>query len=241
MKDGWWLMWRELRFQRGALFATLFVTLLTAFFTAMFFVEVKNGSNDFLLSYMLNMVFLLILPNFTTIYIAGYYLNFKSVKEDPLSKQMAFYRSLPISIKTLTLSRLLKMLLLFILQNGIFFSVFLITLSYVDMELQPVQNLLFFVLFWLGVGLMFGSIIPSFEFGISTRAIFILCYLWLLLSLGVHLLVYLQLGTGIVEFTWKMIAQHGFLLSIASILLGVVSCYFWFRWLYQRLQKRDYM
>lgn len=246
MKDAWWLVWRELRFQRNAVIATLFVTLFSALIAAAFFGTAITDSQNvrftaYFPNYFLDMTFLLVIPNFTTIYIAEYYMNFHSIKEDPLSKQMALYRSLPISMETLTMSRVFKALFLFTVQSFIFYGAFMMVLSLLGMDSFAMQDFLLFVLFWLGGGLILGSFIPCVEFGLSIRVIFVVCFIWLLFFLSIHLIVYALFDVGIVFITWKMVPQYGLYLSVASLILGSVSCYLWFRWLHQRLQRRDYV
>src|SRR5690606_7799548 len=140
-----------------------FTFLSTAFIggvTAYYFKEaILHSKNEFLLHYLLDIIFWLIVPNFVTLYTAGYYLDFRSKQENPLSQMMAFYRSCPIPLGTLTLSRIVKTLFLFFTQSLLFYAFFLAQLH---MSGYPIftNELCLFILASIGLGLALGSVIP---------------------------------------------------------------------------------
>ena len=241
IKDAWWLVLKELRFQR---FTILFTFLSTAFFAmlaAYYFKEAIIASKDeFILHYILDIVFLLIMPNFVTLYTAGYYVDFRTMKEEPLRKQLLFYRTCPISLGTLTLSRSFKTLTLFFSQSLLFYAIFLILLSSMDPSILTLK-LCLFLMFWLGCSLAIGSLIPYIEYGRSVKTIYKVYLLWILLFLILRPVITLIFDKGIAELVWTVIPKTGFPLATASLIIGCLSFYLWNRRLYQRFQTRDYL
>ena len=242
IQDAWWLVRKELRSQPFAVLFTLLSTALFAMMTAYFFKHVIiEAKEDFGAHYLLDAVFLLIVPNFVTIYLAGYYLDFRATREDPLRKLMLFYRSCPIPLQTISFSRSLKMLFLFTLQSILFFAIFIALLNQFGMPATIYHDLSLFILFWLGCGLALGSSVPFIEYGLSIRTVFYVCFIWVCLFFIVHVTLKIIFKMGVVGLVWQALQQFGLPLTLVSLLLGLLSCYFWNRRLHARLQTSDYL
>lgn len=242
-KDAWWLTKKELNMQFAGILFTLIFTIFMAFLATSYFHSLTqrvflNQDSDFNF-FILDLIFLGVTPSFAAVFMSKYYLQFQTIKDDPFGKRLAMYRSLPISINTLALSRILFMLVIFMV-NSLFFYLVLYVALPSDFYLDQQQILLFF-LFWFGYSLSFGGLNTYVESGTNGKILMIFPLIFLVLLVVASFLVQNIWSIGMVEASIILIQNYPVTPGIISLLCGILSCLMIWKLLKKRLHKRDYV
>src|SRR5690606_6010146 len=106
------------------------------------------------------------------------YMSFAAFKEDPFNKRMAMYRSLPISLHAIVLSRTLLMLTTLFLVSTVFYLV--LTLGLVNVTdfftyISPLEYG-YFIVFWGGYALALGGYNTFIEYGTNGKILHLASY-----------------------------------------------------------------
>lgn len=245
VKDAWWLARKELQFYKIPLGFSVLATILIAALISMNLEQsIRNATlpemaNDQF--WFIDFVFVLVTPSLAAIFMSGPYLSFRAIKEDPFSKRMAFYRSLPIPIKILALSRTIIMLITLTLLSIVFYSTITIALHDRLFQYLTFGEYFTFVLIWLGYAVALGGMNPYIEYGTSGKVLHLFPYLaFVLFAFGI-VLFYKIVGNGIVESTIMLSLKIGLPIAILFLLIGIVGCVIWHLLLTKRLSSKDYL
>lgn len=244
-RQAMWLAKKEIKYHWVALLFTAMATVFIALFTANFLRQsvLKVFGAD-LLKYnhvFLDLVFIIITISFAAIFMSSPYLNYRTIKDDPFSKRMAFLRSLPISVPILAFSRTLVMLITLLIMTSTFYITLAIALPESFFELFTPFEFIIFILFWFGYSLALGGVNPFIEYGTNGKVLWLFPFIIILAFFIIEFIYYYLIGQGIVESLLLFIKNFGWPVGFISLIIGVLGCYIWNKMLTIRLMKRDYV
>ncbi|OLO37076.1 hypothetical protein BTR23_14175 [Alkalihalophilus pseudofirmus] len=244
-QQAFWLAKKELKSQWVAITMTLGATIFIGLFSSILLEQsVRKLFGAEMMFYnhtLLDIIFLVMTPSFAAIFMSRPYLTFQTIKDDPFSKRMALFRTLPIPIATLSLSRILLMIGTFIVMSLAFYVTITIALPTQFFELMTPVEYLIFILFWLGYALAIGGINPFVEYGTNGKILHLLPWVFIVVFLTTVFIFYNLVGQGIVETVLVLIKSHSWPLAAVSLVVGVCGSYLWNKLLTMRLLKRDYL
>lgn len=145
--------------------------------------------------------------------------SFNYIKEDSYTQMLFYYRTLPIPVETVMKSRILIMIVAFLI-NGVFLFTTIRLLF--DMDMNGLQYTAF-VLTWMGYALSANGIFIFFEMNSSGRA-----YMWitagLVLLFGIGAVVGAISGFGLTDYSMQMSREHGVLspLMWGTLIVGIL-------------------
>ncbi|WP_168413135.1 hypothetical protein [Bacillus salacetis] len=245
MKDAWWLARKEFRFYKISIGFSVVVTILLAALIS-FSLEQSDsnvfhpeGSKDKFI--FMDIIFVLVTPSLSAIFMSGPYLSLKAVKEDPFSKRMAYLRSLPIPVNVLSLSRTIMMLMTFTLLSLVFYATFTFVLYDQIFEHLTVAEYFTFLVIWLGYAAAMGGFNPFIEYGTNGKVLHTVPYLLMILLAFVIFVFYQLAGNGIVESTISLSTTIGWPIALLFLFVGAAGCVGWNKLLTVRLARRDYV
>ncbi|XQY93802.1 hypothetical protein ACNRWW_10535 [Metabacillus sp. HB246100] len=245
VRDAIWLAYKELQFHRVPLLISIIVTFfyagLTSFHLDQSLVNVISKETITDRYIIIDLLFIIITPSLAAIFMSKPYISFSTIKEDPYSKRMAIYRSLPISINTLALSRTIVMIFTLVLLSIAFYSILTFSLSDTIFTYYSISEYLIFICIWLGYALALGGSNTFIEYGTNGKFLHLFPYLLLTFLLLVFFLYYTFVEKGIVEQTILLSKNIGWPIAIFSLFIGMVGCIFWHTLLTKRLSKKDFM
>ncbi|GAA0374814.1 hypothetical protein [Bacillus horti] len=243
-KSAWSLSKSELKHNKVPLFFTfLFVALMSwlAGKEIQQFALYSLGKYNFYNHYLVDMLFVVYSFAFGTIFMSSPYLSLSAMKNDQLGKRIAMYRTLPISIESIVLSRMLIMLCILLFMTIFFFSFIFFSLTDSFFQTLPKSLYFAFVLFWLGVALFFNGVNPIAEFGVNTKFLYLYSFLLLILLIAVKILVTWLTEKGFVEWSIYLLLKYEWAAALISLFIGLLSTFAWYALLKKRLLKRDYV
>jgi hypothetical protein len=245
IKDAWWLARKELFYYKMPLGFSAIVTILFAALTSLSLEQsLENVFNPDITHdqfIFVDGIFVLITPALAAIFMAGPYLSFRAMKEDPFSKRMAFFRSLPIPAKVLSLSRTMMMVITLFLLSLVFYTTITFVLHDQLFDYMTVPQYLTFIGIWLGYAAAVGGFNPYIEYGTNGKVLHAVPYVLIVLLTGIALVFYKLVGKGIVESTVSLSITIGWPIAILFFIIGIAGCITWNRLLTKRLAKRDYV
>lgn len=243
-QQAFWLAKKELKSQWVGIALTLVVTIFFALITATLLdqsVRKLFGTEATFYNHtLLDIIFIVLTPSFAAIFMSRPYLNFQAIKDDPYSKRMALFRSLPIPLKTLSLSRTLIMVVTLIIMSSAFYITVTFALPDHFFQFLTPREYLIFILFWFGYALVVGGINPFIEYGTNGKVLHIVPWVFIVGFLITVFIFYNLVGQGIVETVLILIKNHGWPLAVLSLFVGVIGSYVWNKLLTIRLARRDY-
>ncbi|MFC0562510.1 hypothetical protein [Halalkalibacter alkalisediminis] len=244
-QQAFWLAKKEFKSQWVAIALTLVVTIFLALVSAALLeqsVRKLSGTETIFYNRMLlDIMFVGLTPSFAAIFMSRPYLNFQTIKDDPFSKRMAFFRTLPIPVSILSLSRIFLMVGTLIIMSFAFYLTITIAVPAHFFELMTPVEYLIFILFWLGYALAIGGVNPFVEYGTNGKILHLLPWVFIVVFLITVFIFYSLVGLSIVEMILVLIKSHGWPLAAVSIFVGVCGSYIWNKLLTMRLSKRDYL
>ncbi|SHN30496.1 hypothetical protein [Gracilibacillus kekensis] len=244
-KDSWWLAKKELSFQFPGILLTLLATIIIAFFTVpqldALVREMYSNETLYWNPFLLDLIFLGVTPSFSALFVWGPYLSLRTIKEDPFGKRMALYRSLPISMDVLIRSRILSMLVIFIIMSSAFYTIIFLMLPDSFFYNVEASQFLRFALTWFGYALVLGSVNTYIEFGTNGRVLYIFPLLFLIVIVLVRVACSNIWNMGVVEASILLVSRYSNIIVIATIILGVLGCVTISRMLKKRLLTRDFI
>jgi len=177
-KQSWWLTKKEMKYNGYAFIFTGLVTILFGLWASMplhqavqqVFVSLNH-------SIVLDVIFVGLTPAFAALFMSVPYLSFRTIKEDPFSKRMAFYRVLPISIHVLSMSRMMLMLITLLIMSSLFYLTLTVALPEQFYEYMTVYEFVIFILLWLGYAFALGGSNTVIEFGTNGKFLFIVPFI----------------------------------------------------------------
>ncbi|APH04980.1 hypothetical protein [Bacillus weihaiensis] len=245
VRDAIWLAYKEIQFHRVTLLISIIVTFfyagLTSFHLDQSLVNVISKETITDRYIIIDLLFMIITPSLAAIFMSKPYISFSTIKEDPYSKRMAIYRSLPISINTLALSRTIVMIFTLVLLSIAFYSILTFSLSDTIFTYYSISEYLIFICIWIGYALALGGLNTFIEYGTNGKFLHLFPYLLLAFLLLVFFLYYTFVEKGIVEQTILLSKNIGWPIAILSLFIGMVGCKFWHTLLTKRLSKKDFM
>lgn len=245
VKDAWWLAKKELKFNKIPLAFSMLVTIFFGAMVSLHFTQTvqnvvspETAIDQFLF---IDIMFVLVTPALAAIFMASPYLSYRAIKEDPFSKRMAFYRSLPIQVEALALSRMMVMVVTLLTLSFVFYGT--ITLIAYDQlfQLLTIKEFVIFIAIWFGYALALGGMNPYIEYGTNGKVLHLFPYIFLTIVGVVAFLIYLILGIGIVETTISLSIKMGWSICLFSLIIGLLGCSFWKTLLTRRLSTKDYV
>jgi len=244
-KDALWLALKEFQFNKLQLGASILATILFAGISSlsleqsiMNVLDIERMNDRFFLS---DFMFIVFTPVLATIFMSGPYLNYKTIKEDPFSKRMAVYRSLPIPIKVLALSRTILMLMTLLLLSIVFYTTITFLLPNRIFEYLTISEYLVFIVIWLGYALSLGGAHTYLEYGTNGKVLHLFPYILIFLLVFVFYLFYSFVEKGIVEYTILLSINIGWPIAFLFLIIGMVGCVLWHTLLTKRLSTKDYL
>ncbi|XEC94098.1 hypothetical protein AB6A23_22605 [Paenibacillus tarimensis] len=168
-QGAWHIVKTEMRRERfGLLLSFLFITYLS-FILLPLFNEALQGDYPKSSRWLLDFMYISLLPNF------GYVMNrtmFKVWRDDPVSKRIAIWRTMPIKNAHIALSRLVGMHIVLVGGWLYFFAVHYVLAFRYHMELGTFVGI---AVFWLGYSAVMASSYIYWEMGYSGKTFTILC------------------------------------------------------------------
>ncbi|PGT80933.1 MULTISPECIES: hypothetical protein [Bacillaceae] len=245
LKDALWLALKELQFNKLQLGASILVTIffggissLSLEQSIMNVMDTESMNDRF---FFIDFMFIVITPALATIFMSGPYLNYKAIKDDPFNKRMAVYRSLPIPIKVLALSRTILMLITLFLLSIVFYSTITYSLADLLFNYFTINDYLIFIVIWLGYALALGGFHTYLEYGTSGKVLHLFPYLLFVILVFAFYFYYSIIEKGIVELTISLSIHIGWPIAFLFLFIGMVGCVLWHALLTKRLSTKDYL
>lgn len=156
-------------------------------------------------------------------------------------ERVAFFRSLPISVRQVVGSRALARLPVFVLNaTALFVTPYLISAiggGGVARLMSPVEYL-WFALMWVGYALVTGSWVLFGELAIHGRTYYRVQYIGLAPLAAIVVLEFV-FRPGVVATMIRLAETHGPLMAGIALLAGAAVCAFWLVATSRRLARRD--
>ncbi|WP_456274794.1 hypothetical protein [Bacillus sp. AK031] len=245
IKDAWWLARKELFFHKIPLgfsvLVTIFFAVMTSFSLEQSIENVaypETAEDQF---FFIDFVFVLITPGLAAIFMSGPYLSFRSMKEDPFSKRMAFLRSLPIPVHVLSLSRTIMMIITLFILSLAFYTTITIALHDQLFDYLTLKEYLTFIGMWLGYAAAIGGFNPYIEYGTNGKVLHSVPYVLIVLIIFLSFLFYKVVKQGIVESTILLSMNQGWPIASLFLIIGIAGIVLWNILLTKRLARRDYV
>ncbi|SFS37629.1 hypothetical protein [Marininema halotolerans] len=139
----------ELKRSWPALIGTFLFTSIFGIATIILFNSNINSG------FSLDFIFITVLPYFCTLYGAKEYWSISKLKQDPFTQQLAWYRTLPISLHGFTMSRMvLSLVLVLVMSTSFFLSIYPFSKPIHSMD---AGHYLSFALMWTAYAFSVGS------------------------------------------------------------------------------------
>lgn len=239
-----WLVKNELKTQWIAMAFTVIVTIFMGLVSGNVLEQsVQNlfvAESPFYNHIVSDIIFIILTPSFAVVFMSRPYLSFQTIKEDPFSKRMALLRTLPIPIPILALSRIVFMMITFVVMSVTFYVVMTFTLTDSFFNHVTHSEYWIFILSWFGYALAIGGMNPVIEYGTNRKILHIFAWFLVLVYLLIIFLFYIFMEQGFVEWVLLLIKNHGWLVAVIPLLIGIGSSMFWNKLLIMRLAKKDY-
>lgn len=238
----WWLTKKELKYNRIYFILTFIMVLFFSLIASSQLEQLANqGLNEtmFRQHFPLDVIFLVLTMSFGVLFVSTPYLSFRTIKEDPFSKRMALYRSLPIPLDVLSRSRMLLMIVILLVLSAAFFIALYLGVSEDFFLFLSRSEYIAFALLWIGFALFFNGINPVVEFGTSGRFLYIYSLFLFIFFIVMKLAFIFIVGQGIVEWSISIILKYGWKASILSLVIGGIASYLWYLVLKKRLLTRN--
>ncbi|WP_410770904.1 hypothetical protein [Fontibacillus sp. BL9] len=184
-KDAWAIFLKDLRVDRMYLIWNVIFMIYTGGMIGLMLRGREEAGH--VLDPMADFLILILIP------FLGFYFSrrsFSYIKEDSYTQMLLYYRTLPISEKTIMKSRLIQLVSALLFNGLILFSVIYSIFLVFDIEITLVQYLTF-ALTWIGYSLAMNGLFIHLEFTRKGRT-----YLWL-----TFLLMFI-VGLGTVAIAW---------------------------------------
>ncbi|WP_018932183.1 hypothetical protein [Gracilibacillus lacisalsi] len=256
-KNSWWIAKRELKMQiPGIILTLLFTIFIGIIITPTFYLNIINlfedagiygsrlvfeGHTVYIDSILIDAIFLGFTPCLSALFMWGPYVSLRAIKEDPFGKRLAVYRSLPVSTEVLTLSRILFMLVIFVLFSAAFYLTITISVPNSIFIHLEYHQFLAFVLFWIGYALVIGSLNPYIESGTNGKVLYIYSFIMMVCLILVLFLVHQVWNTSIVNTTILLLTRAPVIPVIVSLTCGILGVITMAKLLNKRLSERDYL
>lgn len=225
------------------MFMAFIFGLLAAMTLEQLAVMESDGDIVFSNRLVLDVIFLGLTPSFAALLVSTPYLRLRTIWEDPFTKRMAFYRSLPIPLNVLAMSRTMLTLMVFIIMLTVFYTTMYVSLVLSGRFLSDVApaEFMMFVLFWVGYALLLSGGNTFIESGTNGKMLHLFPFINMLVLLLVIAVTYHLSKKGIVEWALIFVQYSGWLGVLAALLSGMAGCYVWHIVLTRRLSTRDYL
>lgn len=220
-RNAWWLAGREARRAWAGYLLTAGATLLIGLFASVLaeiaYVD-RPRANPRLNNYLVDMMFLLILANLGQPWLGG---DYYQVWRDPFSQRLAFLRALPIPLRELVLSRVLRLVATLVLLAPLFFLPLYRFSEDLRARIDP-SHFLTFAAIWCGWGLLMGGLGLYLEWATSGKALFAAQLVW---SLALALLPVAPAlaGRRIVRGTVEAAQAYGAFAATLALLAGAAG------------------
>ncbi|GAE36925.1 hypothetical protein [Halalkalibacter akibai] len=236
--DTFWFVKKEVKYNWPAFLLTslfvLFFGYLTARLLDIFFVEGWRSS------FLLDIIFIGGTPSLSALFMSGPYTSFQTIKTDPYSKKIRFYRSFAIPINVIARSRMIFMLLTLVSMSVLYYFSIFMFLPTSFLEIYNVKDFIMFALIWFGFALTLSGVTPFIEYGTSGKMLYVFSF-FTMIGLMVFVFLFTALfNQGIVGLSFQLMRYLGWYGVFLSLFLGCLACYLWHKLLCYRLSRRDY-
>lgn len=237
LKQAVWLARKEIKYFMPAFIFTLITVAVLGLFVSLL---VQHFIDTRAKTIFLDYLFVAALPSFGALFMSGPYLSFRAIKDNPFVKRLTFYRTLPISVPVLALSRMLFMLFILVCFTTLFFIFLNLGLSLQNVQGFSRESYLMFALFWFGYILALGGMNPLVEYGTNGKFLHIYPYLFVFLSFVVVIANYIVYRRGFVEWSIFTLSSYGWLPVVFMNIIGITMFLLFTRLLTRRLASREY-
>ncbi|OBA05224.1 hypothetical protein A9P44_15645 [Paenibacillus polymyxa] len=234
MKQAWMITRQDFRKNPyAALWTLLFIAYLG--FTMSFAVSVQWGEHA-ALSPVADFIMLALIP------FLGFFYNrraFKYLQEDSYTHMLAFFRTLPIPMKAVIMSRIQQGILAFVVNSVIFFTL-LFTLSGTLRIYASTGFFVSFALTWIGYGMLIQAIYIHLEFLKRGKE-----YFWLsivvMIMCGIVTIIVRVCGANLVLITASYSKEWMLLSPVmwGALLAGAFGMFVSYLVTQRKLMKRD--
>jgi len=165
--------------------------------------------------------------------------SFKYLQEDSYTHMLAFFRTLPIPMNAVIMSRIQQALMAFVVNSVIFFTL-LFTLSATFRVYASTGFFVSFALTWIGYGMLIQAIFIHLEFLKKGKSYFWLSIVIMLIC-GMVSIIVRVCGTNLVSLTafyskeWQLLSP----VMWGALLAGALGIWMSYRVTQRKLMKRD--
>lgn len=244
-KQAWWLARQDLKQSIFPFIITIIATIVFAGFASLILDQsiryMFDSGDEYYSFFVMDFMFFILTPSLAAIFMSKPYLSFRTIKEDPFSKIMAFYRALPIPVKVISLSRTFIMLVTVFIMGTTYFCTIYVLLRGDIFQFVHKSEFIVLFLIWFGYSLAIGGVNTFIEYGTNGKMLHVLPYIFIGIFIVVAFIFHYFFQIGIVEWTLHLAMNIGWPIVILSFVIGVLGCYFWYKMLTARLLTRDYL
>ncbi|CAM3104860.1 hypothetical protein PASE110613_16815 [Paenibacillus sediminis] len=234
LRDAWFITVQDLKNER------LFITFSFLFMVYMggilsFMIRTNSDVDRFFYKSFIDFMFFLLIP------MLGFYFSrrsFKYLQEDSYTQMLAYFRSLPISLRVVMYSRVIQSLLAFAMNSVIVFSM-IYWLSGLSTQLTIVQYISFTIT-WIGIGLAITGVYINFEF-LYKGKIYLWYTLFIMLVTAVLVAGLHFLGINVMSLVIESAQRWGMLspLMWGSVVIGLIVLAMLCKTTLNKLERRD--
>ncbi|ASS76963.1 hypothetical protein CIG75_19955 [Tumebacillus algifaecis] len=229
----WQEAWRLIRHDlQRAWWNYLLVMVLSLFFGAWTTLMLRGLTTGYSPDrYLLDFYFLAVVPIIGCPWYTGKY-------SERTQKQLRFYRSLPISVSGVVLSRILTVVLRAVSNALVMFGALYAFSPELRAMLTPLE-FLWFALIWFGYGLALSLWYTYWEMNSGSQLKFWLYSSWyVVLWVGMCLLWWLVFDVLVLSSVIELARSFGWVAGLGSLVLGGLVTVYWWKLAKSNLEKR---
>lgn len=186
----------------------------------------------------MDILLLFLLPYFCGVYGGLEYWSFSTSRRDPFSYQLAYIRTLPISVEQFVTSRFAMLFVSVPILWTLFFGWIYMVLLIAGVHI-PLPDYLSFSFIWLGYTIALGGGFPFLEWSTHGKTFFWTPGLVLFVIISMTFYLNLSLKFNLFRWTWSLAQEVGPVAALISLFLGSLGLYGWYRLTLLRVKKRD--
>lgn len=240
-----WLVKKELKYHRTPFFFTMVVTVIFGMLGASFLEPATRhlfgAESVYYPKFAADILFIFATPSFGALFISGPYLSYRTIKDDPFTKRMAFFRSLPIPVHVLANSRTIIMLIILAILSVIYYLTIVFSVPASFFDYFSIGEFLIFSLLWFGYGLALAGMNPFLEYGTNGKMLHLAPFIFLGICMAAIFPFYFLSEYTIVEASLLAVKTYRWPVALIALGVGIVGSIFWKKLLVNRLRNRDYL
>jgi hypothetical protein len=243
LRDAWPIAWYEFKQRYLSLAMNMFASVLIALVAveALMRFERDDLSPDNVLTFLnvADLLLLAALPALGALSFSREYMSWNSLTDEPFLKRLRFYRMWAIPLPVIAWSRMLYMLLCFVVSMTVFVIVFVAVGWTVLSDTRPIAHLLSFALVWTGYAAAICGLHPFLEYGAKAKMIHVVSIGMVVVIIGADLLLNYLLNKPVILQVLDMVNRNPFWPAAISLCAGVIGIIAFQRGLVRRLERID--